>query len=260
MSSIEPTDENSNLAARANLALIQGDLSKLTEQERLHYYRQVCQSVGLNPNTRPLGYLSFQGKLTLYATRNCTDQLRAIQGVSLVAHEITDSNGILMCTVTMRDRHGRTDTDMGCVPVKGLQGDALANAWMKVLTKAKRRCTLSLCGLSLLDETETDTMPGSAFVEPSQQAQPVQVLEAKTIDPKAEKLIDNAKARDKALAEFTALFATAKDRLALPDDWKAFIRNQYGVTSLRDASLTQLSHLIDWVSGYAQDEFPDQGE
>lgn len=256
MSSIEAVTDTS-LAARANLALIQGDLSKLTEPERLHYYRQVCQSVGLNPNTRPLGYLSFQGKLTLYATRNCTDQLRAIHGVSLVSHDIKESNGILTCTVTMRDRNGRTDTDMGCIPTKGLQGDALANAWMKVLTKAKRRCTLSLCGLSLLDETETDTMPGASVVEP---AQTVQVLEQQQVDPKAEKLVENAKARDKALAEFTSLFATAKERGALPDDWKQFIRNQYGVVALKDASLTQLCHLIDWVSGYAQDEIPDHGE
>ena len=196
MSSLQVSESTNELAARANMALIQGDLSKLTEQERLAYYHQVCHSVGLNPNTKPLGYLSFQGKLTLYATRNCTDQLRAIHGVSLVSHEIKEQNGVLFATVTMRDRNGRTDTDMGAIPVKNLQGDALANAWMKVLTKAKRRCTLSLCGLSTLDETETDTMPGATIVEPAA----VQVLEEKKVDPKAEKLVENAKARDKALA------------------------------------------------------------
>jgi len=250
MSSLQVSESTNELAARANMALIQGDLSKLTEQERLAYYHQVCHSVGLNPNTKPLGYLSFQGKLTLYATRNCTDQLRAIHGVSLVSHEIKEQNGVLFATVTMRDRNGRTDTDMGAIPVKNLQGDALANAWMKVLTKAKRRCTLSLCGLSTLDETETDTMPGATIVEPAA----VQVLEEKKVDPKAEKLVENAKARDKALAEFTALFNQAQGKGNLPDDWKTFVRNQYGVTTLKDASIVQLGHLIDWVSGYAHDD------
>jgi hypothetical protein len=250
MSSLQVSESTNELAARANMALIQGDLSKLTEQERLAYYHQVCHSVGLNPNTKPLGYLSFQGKLTLYATRNCTDQLRAIHGVSLVSHEIKEQNGVLFATVTMRDRNGRTDTDMGAIPVKNLQGDALANAWMKVLTKAKRRCTLSLCGLSTLDETETDTMPGATIVEPAT----VQVLEEKKVDPKAEKLVENAKARDKALAEFTALFNQAQGKGNLPDDWKTFVRNQYGVTTLKDASIVQLGHLIDWVSGYAHDD------
>lgn len=250
MSSLQVSESTNELAARANMALIQGDLSKLTEQERLAYYHQVCHSVGLNPNTKPLGYLSFQGKLTLYATRNCTDQLRAIHGVSLVSHEIKEQNGVLFATVTMRDRNGRTDTDMGAIPVKNLQGDALANAWMKVLTKAKRRCTLSLCGLSTLDETETDTMPGATIVEPAT----VQVLEEKKVDSKAEKLVENAKARDKALAEFTALFNQAQGKGNLPDDWKTFVRNQYGVTTLKDASIVQLGHLIDWVSGYAHDD------
>ena len=250
MSSLQVSESTNELAARANMALIQGDLSKLTEQERLAYYHQVCHSVGLNPNTKPLGYLSFQGKLTLYATRNCTDQLRAIHGVSLVSHEIKEQNGVLFATVTMRDRNGRTDTDMGAIPVKNLQGDALANAWMKVLTKAKRRCTLSLCGLSTLDETETDTMPGATIVEPAA----VQVLEEKKVDPKSEKLVENAKARDKALAEFTALFNQAQGKGNLPDDWKTFVRNQYGVTTLKDASIVQLGHLIDWVSGYAHDD------
>jgi len=40
-------------------------------------------------------------------------------------------------------------------------GEALANALMKASTKAKRRLTLSLCGLGFLDETEVGTIPGA---------------------------------------------------------------------------------------------------
>lgn len=270
-------------AGRAGLALIQGDLSKLTEAERLHYYQSVCASVGLNPTTKPLGYLSFQGKLILYATKNCTDQLRSIHGVSLVAHEIRESNGILFATVTMRDSTGRTDTDLGAVVIDGLRGESLANAWMKALTKAKRRCTLSLCGLSLLDETETDTMPGSRIVESGTvhtstgepiAPEPVVVAEKPVTKPvskgmgkpaalpdvaskeKMAKLVENADRRDKLLGEFTALFNKAKESGSLPGDWKAYIKAHYAVTTLKDASVEQLGHLIDWVAVYAQDEEP----
>jgi hypothetical protein len=45
--------------------------------------------------------------------------------------------------------------NQGCaVAVKGLIGEALANAYMKSETKAKRRVTLSIMGLGLLDESE----------------------------------------------------------------------------------------------------------
>ena len=36
--------------------------------------------------------------------------------------------------------------------------NALANAIMKAETKAKRRVTLSICGLGMLDETELETI------------------------------------------------------------------------------------------------------
>jgi hypothetical protein len=44
------------------------------------------------------------------------------------------------------------------VSVAGLRGEALANAQMKALTKAKRRATLSICGLGFLDETDSEAV------------------------------------------------------------------------------------------------------
>ena len=37
--------------------LIGGDLAQLTEAQRLAYYRAVCQSLGLNPLSKPFEYL-----------------------------------------------------------------------------------------------------------------------------------------------------------------------------------------------------------
>ena len=41
------------------------NLAALSAQDRLAYYRAVCDSLGLNPLTRPFEYLNLQGKLVL---------------------------------------------------------------------------------------------------------------------------------------------------------------------------------------------------
>jgi hypothetical protein len=63
--------------------LIGGDLAQLTEAQRLAYYRAVCQSLGLNPLSKPFEYLWLNGKLRLYALRDCADQLRRLHGISI---------------------------------------------------------------------------------------------------------------------------------------------------------------------------------
>ena len=63
--------------------VIAGDLSKLTPEQRVTYYHQVCQSTGLNPLTRPFDYIVLNGKLTLYARRDAADQLRKRHAISI---------------------------------------------------------------------------------------------------------------------------------------------------------------------------------
>jgi hypothetical protein len=166
-------------------ALIQGDLAGLTADQRVNYYKAVCESVGLNPLTKPFDYLELDGgsgkKLVLYAKRDATDQLRKIHGVSV--------------TITA---DGREDESTGAVPIEKeggewksassgkryfagngtftqLRGDALANALMKAETKAKRRVTLSICGLGILDETEVETIPGAHAATHAEQPAPRQL-------------------------------------------------------------------------------------
>jgi hypothetical protein len=67
----------------------------------------------------------------------------------------------------VQDKHGRTDIARGAVNISGLKGEMLANAMMKAETKAKRRATLSICGLGLLDEVEVETIPGATPLPPA---------------------------------------------------------------------------------------------
>jgi hypothetical protein len=143
--------------------ITKGDLAKLTPAERTRYYVEVCRSVGINPMTQPFQYITLNGRLTLYAAKGCTDQLRTSRGVSVEDMVDSERDGVFVVTCKVRDRDGRTDMAKGAVPIGGLKGEALANAIMKAETKAKRRATLSLCGLGLLDESELETIPASVL-------------------------------------------------------------------------------------------------
>jgi len=151
--------ETTGADAIMELVIATGDLAKLTPAQRNGYYQAVCKSLGLNPLTRPFEYIVLNGKLTLYARRDATDQLRARHNVSIdiVSRERLDDVYVVMARATTED--GRSDESIGAVAVGGLKGDALANALMKAETKAKRRATLSLVGLGWLDETEVETVP-----------------------------------------------------------------------------------------------------
>ena len=149
--------------------LIQGDLSGLSEQERMSFYGNVCRSLGLNPLTQPFAFLKLSGKLVLYAKKDCTDQLRKIHGVSIISVETSSQDGLFIATAKAHDKHGRSDSAMGFAAVGGLKGENLGNAMLKAVTKAKRRTTLSICGLGMLDETEVEdiTVKDKAVIEPS---------------------------------------------------------------------------------------------
>lgn len=145
-------------------AITAGDLSQLTPAQRVIYYKAVCDSVGLNPLTKPFEYLRLNGRDILYANKGCADQLRQLHGVSVELPDARVHQGVYVVTAHAVDRNGRKDASTGAVNVEGLKGEALANAMMKAETKAKRRVTLSICGLGMLDESEVQDIPRAQLV------------------------------------------------------------------------------------------------
>ncbi len=139
--------------------LLEGDLSKLTLDQRLSYYKQVCETVGLNPLTKPFQYIVLNGKLTMYALKGATDQLRRIYDISCEVKNTEKIEDLYVVTVkAVNNKNGRVDEDMGFAKISGMKGDMLGNAMLKATTKAKRRVTLSMCGLGMLDEDEVATI------------------------------------------------------------------------------------------------------
>ena len=159
---IEPSDPQAHVLERV---IIEGDLSVLSPQERVSYYNEVCRTLGLNPFTKPFDYLRLQGnKLTLYALKNATDQLRRIHGISITQLDVKDGGDYYSVVAYGKDKEGRLDSALASVWVKNLSGEARCNAMMKAETKSKRRLTLSMCGLGFLDETEVETIPEARTV------------------------------------------------------------------------------------------------
>jgi len=227
--------------------VVEGDLSKLSPAERVIYYRNVCESLGLNPLTRPFDYIVLNGQLTLYARKDATDQLRRIHGVSvrIASREFIEPLGLYVVVARATTADGREDEAIGAVSVRGLSGDALANAIMKAETKAKRRVTLSIVGLGWTDESEVDSIPGAQAVR---------------VDPETGEILD-APARpapaqpapeEKESAEVTAkqlrLLAVLMGKVGLGrEDARRYVSSLIGreVSSAKELTKEEASQVID---------------
>jgi hypothetical protein len=202
--------------------IVRGDLSALSPQQRAEYAVKVCESVGLNPLTKPFDYISLQGKLTLYAKRDATDQLRKIHNVSVKITSREKQQDIYVVTARASMPGGREDESIGAVTVGNLKGDMLANAVMKAETKAKRRVTLSICGLGLLDETEVETVN-----DKESEAKPSQKTTADLNSNDLDKLKGTAEAHDWRL-----------------NDLRYYMKCKYGTDVLSAYSREQFDELI----------------
>ncbi|MGZ3770042.1 MAG: hypothetical protein ACXVCP_00480 [Bdellovibrio sp.] len=177
MSLIDPVH-----AAAVEAALAMNDLSKLTTPQRVSFYNAVCESCGLNPITQPFAFIKLNGKDTLYTKKDATDQLRKLHGVSISIKNKETMNDIYIVHVEAKDKYGKTDESTGVVVIGGLRGVDLANALMKAETKAKRRVTLSICGLGFLDDSEMETVANVAPTENPQIANPFKKDEPKEVE------------------------------------------------------------------------------
>lgn len=162
MSQIQNNDELGLVAQ----VIINGDLSKLSAKQRVDYYNGYCQRLGLDAFTKPFDLLKLNGREILYCTRSGAQQLNKLHNVShaITSRETNAEAGVYMVTSRACLPDGRCTESIGAVNITNLKGEAYANAVMKAETKAKRRATLDLLGLGVLDETEVEsiaTMPKS---------------------------------------------------------------------------------------------------
>ena len=229
------------IGEKAEAAIIEGDLSRLSPAERVAYYNRVCDALGLLATTKPFGYMVLSGKLTLYAMKGCTDQLRKIHGVSLVINSITIEDGICVVSVSATDSAGRSDVDIGAVVCGHLKGEDLANAKMRAVTKAKRRVTLSLCGLGFLDESEVTSIPEARVVrEVVPTPTPTPAPDLPQPAPRPLLFVPQPPDQDdlvtmETLKKIHAVAHAIRDKL--PAGWREEMKTRFGVESAK--SLTE---------------------
>lgn len=173
-------------AERIERAIIAGDLAGINEAERIAHYNRVCTETGLNPVTRPLAYIVLDGRLQLYCLKAGAEQLRILHKISIERIERCEEDANHVVTVYAKTGDGRSDVDVGAVslvepkerrdprtgrmeanPMAGqpLSAADAANARKTAVTQAKRRVTLSLAGIGMLDESQVDQLvaEGRAF-------------------------------------------------------------------------------------------------
>lgn len=214
-------------------ALIKGDLKDLSPEERTQYYLSVCRSLGLNELTKPFQYITLSGRLTLYATKDCTEQLRNIRNVSvsITAREHVEGVYVVTARATLPD--GRSDESIGAVSIEGLKGEALANAYMKAETKSKRRVTLSICGLGVLDETEIETIPDARVEQ-------VEIVAADDLPFDADESPEPLTDADDWVAMDTARKAAG----VMSKDFLAYIKTEHKADGVKSLTKSQAAAVI----------------
>lgn len=158
-------------------ALIKGDLTLLSTSERMWYVKALAERLGLDLMFTPFSFLvTDDGRTTIYVKKEATEQLRKKHNISIriKSRTITDEYADVVVEAEMPIMIDgqvviKHDEASGHVPFvlrsKGKLETAdpfvKSNLIMKAETKAKRRVTLSICGLGWLDESEIDSVPGA---------------------------------------------------------------------------------------------------
>lgn len=217
-----------------------GDLSKLTSEELVRVYIARCDALGLDVRATPFEVISFKGKTTLYPKKECAEQLRRINGISEKIVSETFENDILTVRIRGTDREGREDEEIAALFIGGLRGQELADARMKVVTKAKRRLTLSMCGLGSMAEVDEDDPRILRRRE-------LDLETGEIIEVVDEALDDEIEAKERADA-LRRYHAAGKDAGLDHDQLRSFAKTHYPtIESLADLDAISLTMLADVV-------------
>jgi hypothetical protein len=202
----KPEEEQNRSVTVVEQALMYGDFSGLSEADRLGFMQKLCRDMGIDIRKNPFQWIVLNGKLVPYAKKSCTDQLREVHHISIQVIEQKQINGAYVVQVRATNQNGRFDEDLGAAHVEGLTGDAYGNAVKKAITQAKRRVTLSICGLGMLDESEVENIPaarvlnqdGPKRILPPPAPPVVRTLPTQTEEKPKEKLVKEFAEHEKA--------------------------------------------------------------
>lgn len=229
-----------DLAVAASL-VTEGDISGLTHEQRAAYYLRTCEGLGLNPASQPFAFLRLNGKEVMYAKRGATDQLAAIHRVVreiIEGPKVIDLAGtkIVYCVARASLPGGRCETAIATLPLVDP-----AMVLMKAETKAKRRATLALLGLAMLDEQEVADIPAGERA-PSR-------IDVGRVNAPPRQLDPGPAAGDGVPGDFTSALADAAGLGDLARLWQRECRSIHG----SDAAEPAWAAVADWLHARGYD-------
>jgi hypothetical protein len=219
MNDLVPVERTEIAPEILELVFSGGDLSKLKPAERLAYIAWWCGEVQIPKAINPLIFIrTDDGKVRPYSTKATTDYLRKRDGVTIKILEQGFKGDYYIVRVAAKAIGGREDEDLGVVAVTDKMGPKMrGNMMMTAVTKAKRRVTLSICGMGMTDESEMADVPGAKPLkfdpetgELSEEMRAPTIAEIKEGGVRpipvngSQEAVDNLSKADKAIAEFQA--------------------------------------------------------
>lgn len=148
--------------------IIKQDISALSKPMQVAFYVAECKRLRVDPASHPIDLLKDkEGRLKPYYNSECATQMENDRNVSCTPVNqgfLTDEDDrFYFAEVKATGPDGRSKTRKGIISVKGLKGQEKANAMMKAETKANRRATLALLGMSTADEGDGQVISAQKF-------------------------------------------------------------------------------------------------
>lgn len=205
---VQPVNQGSTLPLEViQNWLLKNDVSGLTKDQQYEFLLRLYSVVGVAPETGSITLMDFRksGKLVPYFTDNFASNMRAKYDVSLqeTFAGVVQIKDFWMYEVRYRciSPDGRYTDEGAIVKLPDVDASGLADAIMKVRTKAARRTTLKHLGMAIgmIDAGEWDGNYQSGQMSPEE-------VEAKMAEDKAPTVKRLPKpATDESKAAFVAL-------------------------------------------------------
>jgi len=159
-------EQEAALEARDHI-IATNDLGKLTPRQRVGLVVAICEQLKLNALSRPFELLLLDGKVVLYPTKSCTEQLGRLHQISIKKVRQANVGDLHVVEVEGHRPNGQTSFASKYVSLRDgrgnpLVGQKLADAFAKAETGAKRRLVLSMVGLAGIPDA--DEVPGARRV------------------------------------------------------------------------------------------------
>jgi hypothetical protein len=141
----------------------------------MEFYAFRCEQLGISMEAHPFDLIELPAsgkmpaRMILYANAGCAQQLAFQHKLSSKVIDKWREDDAYCVMVELSGPDGRVTSNIGVSGLssydKQLKGDQLGNSIMRATTKAIRRTIFAHCGLNMMDETEDETIQGSARVE-----------------------------------------------------------------------------------------------